>query len=190
MQTQKQSCPCLPVVIAVVLFIPEFSLSLVVVGALNRRKRRGVSMFALWKTNQNNNQESNRGVSAWQISVKHRLSVSFLNSVYLMSCSSTWQSSSPTTTTHTGHTIRLSFEIYDHDTHTILPLSLLSKYSAASRSLSMFSTAVMLLITSRALKWVYYLWSQNHNAPAPKVGQHTHTQYKNHFYKPFVLNRL
>lgn len=42
-----KECPGLPVVVAVVLFIPESSLSLVVVGALNGRKRRGVSMFAL-----------------------------------------------------------------------------------------------------------------------------------------------
>lgn len=176
-QTNKQSCPCLPVVIAVVLFIPEFSLSLVVVGALNRRKRRGVSMFALWKTNQNNNQESNRGVSARQISVKRRLSVSFLNGVYLMSCSSTWQSSSPTTTTHTQaiqsdyHLI--SMTMTNTHTHTILPLSLLSKYSAASRSLCMFSTAVMLLITSRALKWVYYLWSQRSCSQSGTIYTHT-----------------
>lgn len=39
--------PCLPVVVAAVLLIPEFSLSLVVVGTLNRRKRRGVAVFAL-----------------------------------------------------------------------------------------------------------------------------------------------
>lgn len=70
--------------IAVVLLIPEFSLSLVVAGDLNRRKRRGVAMFALWKkthkkTNKNKRdqtRESSRGVSALEPSIKWRLSVS------------------------------------------------------------------------------------------------------------------